>query len=134
MAVTDYAVSGCDSWPDNLADQYVGNQGWLNTSGTRSEVAQKMSRGGTVSKLRVRVVSSSVNGNVTVALMKGGTATLLAVVISANTSSQIVENTLSSVSYSAGDELSWRISLPTSTPSPPDTMDIQWIACEIAET
>jgi len=138
MAVTDYAVSGADSWADNSSDQFVGVQGWLNTStlsasAARSDVAQKMSRGGTASKLRVRVVSSSVNGSVTVTLMKGSTATALTVTIPANTSSQIVENSLSSVSFSADDLLSWRIQLPNAGASPPDTTFIQWIACEIAE-
>lgn len=133
MAATDYAVSGRDTWADNSADQFVGVEGLLTTTATQADAAQEMSRGGTASRLRVRVVSSSVNGSVVVTLIKNGSATSLSVTISANTSSETAEDTTSSVSFSAGDELSWRIEIPTSSPASTDTTVIQWIACDIEE-
>ncbi|KAA0219521.1 MAG: hypothetical protein KJ057_17845 [Phycisphaerae bacterium] len=131
MAVTDYAISGQAVWNDGTADQFVGLQGRLVTRSTLANMAQKMSRDGTIFKLRIRVVSSSSNGATVITLMKNGNATLLTKSISANTSSSIVEENTTIVSFSAGDALAWRIDLPTAGPIPPDTTTLQWIAAQI---
>ncbi|HZW09343.1 MAG TPA: hypothetical protein VFF69_05510 [Phycisphaerales bacterium] len=90
-----------------------------------------MSRGGTASNLRVRLVgNSSASGTVTITLMDGSTATGLTVSISANSSAAIFQDTTHTVNFSDGAELSWRIQLPTTTGTW-DTTFIQWISREI---
>jgi len=131
MAVTDYAVSAEAHWDDGTADQFVGIQGRLITRATLSDVAQKMSRDGTISKLRIRVIISSANGAVVVTLMKNGSATLLSKSIPTNTSSSIVEENSTSVSFSAGDELAWKIDLPSTGPNAPQGTTSQWIAAQV---
>lgn len=132
MAVTDYAVSG-GATPNESSggaqSLYVGLQGRLVADATRTKVAQQMSRGGSVTNLRVRVVSGSSTDDATLTLMVNGTAsTNVTVTIPEDSSSTILESS-GCEDFDVDDALSWRINLPSGSSS----VTLQWIACEIGE-
>jgi hypothetical protein len=109
MPVTDYGVSGGETWNDGQGPLYVGLQGRLVTSDDRTQVAQRMSRDGSVTNLRVLVLSSSAGGNVTVTLMIGASQTALTMTIPQGTELTIREDDVHCVDFDTNDELCWRI-------------------------